>query len=149
MLLPSTTASKCQIYNFTDSTSRRSPPLLPRKAIQTSPKSHRSITNSLKSSAKRSRINYQSTAPGTFQHFVNDTFREYLDDFMVAYLDDLLIYSNTLKEHKQHVGLVLKRLKDKAINLKLSKSDFNVQPVHFLDYIIPPNGISMTLDKIN
>src|SRR5436190_22297870 len=65
MLLPSTTASKCQIYNFTDSTSRRSPPLPPRKAIQTSPKSHRSITNSLKSSAKRSRINYQSTAPMT------------------------------------------------------------------------------------
>src|SRR5438876_12418040 len=65
MLLPSTTASKCQIYNFTDSTSRRSPPLPPRKAIQTSPKSHQSITNSLKSSAKRSPINYQSTAPMT------------------------------------------------------------------------------------
>src|SRR5216110_1767932 len=65
MLLPSTTASKCQIYNFTDSTSRRSPPLPPRKATQTSLKSHRSITNSLKSSAKRSRMNYQSTAPMT------------------------------------------------------------------------------------
>src|SRR5437773_9664598 len=65
MLLPSTTASKCQIYNFTDSTSRRSPPLPPRKATQTSPKSHRSIMNSLKSSAKRSRINYQSTTPMT------------------------------------------------------------------------------------
>src|SRR5438552_9164281 len=65
MLLPSTTALKCQIYNFTDSTSRRSPPLPPRKATQTSPKFHRSITNSLKSSAKRSWINYQSTAPMT------------------------------------------------------------------------------------
>src|SRR5438876_3545019 len=65
MRLPSTTASKCQIYNFTDSTSRRSPPLPPRKATQTSPKSHQSIMNSLKSSAKRSRINYQSTAPMT------------------------------------------------------------------------------------
>src|SRR5881392_56176 len=65
MLLPSTTTSKCQIYNFTDSTSRRSPPLPPRKAIQTSPKSHRSIMNSIKSSAKRSQINYQSTAPMT------------------------------------------------------------------------------------
>src|SRR5437773_5083302 len=65
MLLPSTTASKCQIYNFTDSTSQRSPSLPPRKATQTSPKSHRSIKNSVKSSAKRSRINYQSTTPIT------------------------------------------------------------------------------------
>src|SRR5438045_3960788 len=63
MLLPSTTASKCQIYNFTDFTSQRSPPLLPRKATQTSPKSHRSIMNSLKSSAKRNRINYQRHRP--------------------------------------------------------------------------------------
>ena len=47
-------------------------------------------------------------APGTFQHFVNDQFREYLDKFLVIYLDDLLIYSDTLEEHKRHVRLVLK-----------------------------------------
>ena len=39
-------------------------------------------------------------APGTFQHFVNDKFREYLNEFLVIYLDDLLIYSDTLEEHK-------------------------------------------------
>src|SRR5438045_9173721 len=65
--------------------------------------------------------------PGTFQHFVNDTFREYLDDFMVAYLDDLLIYSNTLKEHKRHVRLVLQRLQDAGRHLKLSKYAFQRQ----------------------
>jgi hypothetical protein len=46
-------------------------------------------------------------ASGTFQHFTNDTFNEFLDDFLTIYLDDLLIYSRTLKEHKQHVRRIL------------------------------------------
>ena len=86
-------------------------------------------------------------APGTFQHFVNDTFQEYLDDFLVAYLDDLLIYSNTLKEHKQHVHLILQCLQDAGLYLKLSKCEFHVQRISFLDYIILPEGISMDSAK--
>jgi hypothetical protein len=48
-----------------------------------------------------------TNAPATFQLMVNDTFKDYLDDFMVVYLDDILIYSETLKEHKKHVRLAL------------------------------------------
>src|SRR5437667_3411044 len=88
-------------------------------------------------------------AHGTFQHFVNDPFREYLDDFMVAYLDDLLIYSNTLKEHKRHVRLVPQRLQDAGLHLKLSKCEFHVQTVSFLGYIISPKGISTDPVKID
>ena len=40
---------------------------------------------------------------GMFQHYMNDTFRDFLDRFRVVYLDDLLIYSETLEEHKQQV----------------------------------------------
>src|SRR5438876_4540885 len=86
-------------------------------------------------------------APGTFQHFVNDTFREYLDDFLVAYLDDSLIYSNTLKEHKQHVYLILQRLQDAGLYLKLSKCEFHVQTISFLGYIISVEGIRMNPAK--
>src|SRR5947199_3658319 len=84
-----------------------------------------------------------------FSTFVNDTFREYLDDFMVAYLDDLLIYSNTLKEHKRHVRLVLQRLQDAGLHLKLSKCEFHIETVSFLGYIISPEGISMDPVKID
>src|SRR5436190_6363334 len=68
---------------------------------------------------------------------------------MVAYLDDLLIYSNTLKEHMRHIRLVLQRLQDAGLHLKLSKCEFHVQTVSFLGYIISPKGISMDPVKID
>ncbi|KAE8203203.1 hypothetical protein CF327_g7789, partial [Tilletia walkeri] len=51
-------------------------------------------------------------APGTFQRLMNDLFRPFLDRFVIVYLDDILIYSETLEEHQQHVGQVLKLLQE-------------------------------------
>lgn len=48
-----------------------------------------------------------TNAPATFQALVNHVLREYLDRFCTAYLDDILIYSETLEEHKEHVSKVL------------------------------------------
>jgi hypothetical protein len=41
---------------------------------------------------------------------MNDLFREFLNKFLIVYFDDLLIYSRTLKEHKQHIRQVLEKL---------------------------------------
>ena len=49
-----------------------------------------------------------TTAPGSFQHFINDTLRDLLDIFGIAFVDDILIYSNTLKENKEHVRQIRK-----------------------------------------
>ena len=87
-------------------------------------------------------------APGTFQHFVNDTFSDYLDDFLAAYLDDLLVYSNTLKEHKRHVRLVLKRLQAAGLHIKPQKCQFHVTEVSFLGFLISEKGIRMDPAKV-
>jgi len=34
-----------------------------------------------------------TSAPATFQRYINDVLRQYLDIFYNAYLDDILIYS--------------------------------------------------------
>ncbi|KAH0604200.1 uncharacterized protein H6S33_007231 [Morchella sextelata] len=44
-----------------------------------------------------------ANAPATFQHWINDILRPYLDQCVTAYLDDILIYSETLAEHKDHI----------------------------------------------
>jgi len=44
-----------------------------------------------------------SNAPSVFQRFMNKVFSDLLDICMVIYLDDILIYSDDLESHKNHV----------------------------------------------
>ena len=48
--------------------------------------------------------------------------REHLDVFVVAYLDNVLIYSKSVKEHKQHVKQVLDIFKQNSVKLVLHKA---------------------------
>jgi predicted aspartyl protease len=51
-----------------------------------------------------------TNAPTNFQYFINDVLCPYLDVFITAYLDDILIYSDNLKDHRDHVLKVLEAL---------------------------------------
>ena len=53
--------------------------------------------------------------PALWQRFINDLLWEYLNDFCTAYLDDILIYSTSMKEHRQHVQKVLSKLREAGI----------------------------------
>ena len=44
-----------------------------------------------------------SNAPAVFQRFINDVLGELLDVCAIGYIDDILIYSDSLEEHKNHV----------------------------------------------
>ena len=46
-----------------------------------------------------------------FQHFMNDILREYLDLIAVVILDDVIIISESLAEHVQHVRSILEVLR--------------------------------------
>jgi hypothetical protein len=43
-----------------------------------------------------------TNAPADFQRFINDVLAPFLDRFATAYLDNILIYSDTLEEHRVH-----------------------------------------------
>jgi len=72
----------------------------------------------------------------TFQRLINDTLREYLDDFVITYLNDILIYSDDLKTHCSHVHKILKKLNERTLYVKKSKSRFKTKKIEFLNYII-------------
>lgn len=46
-------------------------------------------------------------APATYQAVMNHIFGEYIGVFLDVYLDDIIIYSDTLEDHIEHVGIVL------------------------------------------
>ena len=89
-----------------------------------------------------------TNAPAMFQRFMNNTLREDLDEFCVAYLDVVLIYSNNLLDHQQHVSRILKKLQANNIFVKAEKCEFHVTTTQFLGFIISPEGISMDEVKV-
>jgi hypothetical protein len=89
-----------------------------------------------------------ANALSTFQHYVNDTLWPYLDLFCTAYIDDILVYSDTLAEHKRHVRLVLKAIEEAGLQLNVDKSEFHKSKVTYLGYVISTNRICIDLNKI-
>ena len=64
-------------------------------------------------------------APSSFQEYMNDTLREFLDSFVTAYIDDILIYSETLEEHRKHIRKVLAKLAEAGLHLDINKCEFH------------------------
>lgn len=89
-----------------------------------------------------------ANAPSSFQHFINDTLQGYLDIFTTAYIDDILVYSNSLSEHKKHVKLILDRIRDAGLQLDIAMSKFHIQEVTFLGLLVGKDDIRMDPKKI-
>jgi len=87
--------------------------------------------------------------PATFQRLINDTLREYLDDFVITYLNDILIYSDDLEMHCSHVHKVLRKLNERTLYVKKSKSKFKAKKIEFLNYVIQSEQIEKNSKKTN
>jgi hypothetical protein len=90
-----------------------------------------------------------ANAPSTFQHYVNNALRPYLDLFCSAYIDNILIFSNTLAKHKQHIQLVLKAIEEAGLQLDIDKCKFHQTKVTYLGYIVSTDSVQIEPSKIN
>jgi hypothetical protein len=59
-------------------------------------------------------------AHATFQRMMNDILRDLLHKFITIYLYDVCVYSRTLKEHLEHLRMVLTRFKERGLKLRMS-----------------------------
>jgi len=66
---------------------------------------------------------------------MNDLFSDLLDVCVVFYLDNILIYSNNMSEHCQHIKKVLKYLYKTSLYAKAEKYKFHSELVEYLGYI--------------
>ena len=61
---------------------------------------------------------------------------EHLNKFVIAYLNDIIIYLNTVEEHKEHIKWVLKKLYNKNILVVIKKCEFHIKKTDFVRFII-------------
>ena len=79
---------------------------------------------------------------------MNNIFSNLLDVCVVIYLDDILIYSNNMSEHHQHIKEVLKHFCKAGLYTKAEKCEFHSELVKYLGYIFSPSGLTMSNDKV-
>jgi hypothetical protein len=94
-------------------------------------------------------VSFELTNASTaFQYFINDALRLFLDIFCSTYLDDILIYSSTLKEHKNHVRAIVEVLAGAELCLNFDKCKFYRQKIFYLELIVSNKELSMDSEKI-
>ena len=87
-------------------------------------------------------------APSSFQRLLNTIFAEELFIFLLLFIDDLIVFSRTLKEHLIHLRVVLTKLRDAGLKLKLKKCFFAKNKVKYLGHIVSRSGIEPDPEKI-
>jgi len=92
---------------------------------------------------------FELTNESTFyQHYMNDVLFKYLHQFCQIYLNDIIIYSKTLKKHKQHVRLILNRLREAGLQIDIDKCEFHVQKTIFLELLMSIEKLKMNSRKV-
>jgi hypothetical protein len=92
-----------------------------------------------------------TNAPATFQAAMNAIFENLLRKGVLIFMDDILIYTETLEQHKQILQEVFQILLDNKLFLKQSKCFFAqaAQPqMEYLGHIISGAGVSTDPEKI-
>lgn len=88
-----------------------------------------------------------SNAPALFQELMSIVL-EGLGHFSVCYLDDILLFSESLEEHKKHIEITFDRLRKHGLKLKLKKCSFLQTETNYLGFVINQNGIMPDSKKV-
>ena len=87
-------------------------------------------------------------APATFQRLMDLFSTGIQGTALIVYLDDIVLYANSLEEHKEKSNKLMERLS--AVNLKLQpdKCDFLRPEVSYLGHTIDKEGVRPDPKKI-
>ena len=64
------------------------------------------------------------------------------------FFDNIIIYSKSLEEHKQHLEVMFKILRENKLYVNQKKSEFFFKKIQYLGHIISKSGIRMGPKKL-
>src|SRR5260370_13562959 len=88
-----------------------------------------------------------TNAPAVFQRFINEVLGNLLDVCTVGYIDNILIYSDSVDQHWDHIREVLRCLQEARLYMNPKKCNFHTDTIEYLGFILTPTGLHMDLVK--
>jgi transposase InsO family protein len=90
-----------------------------------------------------------TNSPATFQTMMNDIFQDLImEGHVCVYLDDILIFTETLAEHRRILRLVLERLRLHRLYLRPEKCEFERTRIEYLGLIVSQGKVEMDPVKV-
>ncbi|GJT96680.1 retrotransposon-related protein [Tanacetum coccineum] len=90
-----------------------------------------------------------TNAPASFQALMNEVFMDYMRKFVLVFFDDILIYSDSLDSHLQHLRIVFETLKQHKLFVKKSKCSFGQARLEYFGHVVSSEGVSADKSKID
>ena len=87
-------------------------------------------------------------APATFPRLVNHVPEPYINKFFIVYLDDICIYSETHEQHIEHIQLILQKLREHQLFIKITKWFWGRKETEYLGVIVGKEALRTSPDKI-
>ena len=84
-----------------------------------------------------------ATGAQVLTRLLDKVFSDIKFKYVYNYLDDLVVYSNNMQEHLEHLREVFSRLQDAGLTVKLSKVQFATSQLSFLGHLITPEGVRL------
>jgi hypothetical protein len=79
---------------------------------------------------------------------MNMVFMEYLNKFFIVFINDILVFTKDEREYKEHLRLVLQKLRDHILYAKISECEFWMMKVYFLNHVISEEGMYVDPSRI-
>ena len=74
-------------------------------------------------------------APSEYQNIMNDIFYPHMK-FAIVYLDDVLIFSNSINQHIEHLNIFINKIKENGLVVSAKKIKLFQTKIRFLGYEI-------------
>ena len=89
-----------------------------------------------------------TNAPTTFQCIMNEALRDLTHQYMIVYLDDIVVYSDTAKDHFNHLEEIFRQLDKVGLYAKPSKCTIGASELEFCGHIVGNGQCQPLADKI-
>ncbi|GKC38897.1 putative mitochondrial protein [Tanacetum coccineum] len=90
-----------------------------------------------------------TNGPATFQSLMNEVFRPYQRKFVLVFFDDILVYSNSLEEHREHLSIIFACLHEQKLFCNRKKCSFTQENIEYLGHIVSHEGVAADPSKIS